>query len=261
LVVQQPATSPRPVMAAAGFSLPAAPLFQQPAPPAPAPPLVMAAAGFAPPPPPPVLLQHHSAVPSALLGIPPGAPKVPMLLLDTTGSMAFPIAPGSPLPRAALARAALERLVAAVEARQGYNAPGLRAMAFANGAVLDMGYLRTPGFAQTWAALVWAGGTFVAPAIAAVHAAFAAEAPGGTTLALLLLTDGAPADLAALEAALARPAACRVLVGLLGYGEEHDLACDAYVKLASRYPLLKLVTFLGEESPDAIAATLARLLL
>jgi hypothetical protein len=50
-------------------------------------------------------------------------------------------------------------------------------------------------------------------------------------------------------------------VALVGFGAEHDAAYRQFAALAGRNPRVRLVSFCGEASPQAIADTLARLLL
>ena len=205
---------------------------------------------------------HHSSVPSSVMGIYPGTPTVPILLLDTTGSMNFPSSARTPTPRRELVRDALGALVASVERRQGQAAVGLRTVAFSGGAALDLGYLSSPDFAQQWQRLSWQGGTYITPAWQLAYGTFAAEAgASGAVLLALLLTDGEAADLPALEAALQQDPRVFVLVALVGFGEDHDASFVSFQGLASRNQRVKLVSFTGEQNARAIGDTLSRIVL
>jgi hypothetical protein len=193
-----------------------------------------------------VQVPHHSTARAGLLGIHPAAPKVLMLLLDTTGSMNFPaaeprIAVPPPPPRRDVLRDALACFVQAVERRQGASGVGLRSLTFGGGAAYDLGYLSTHDMAQQWGRITWEGGTYLAPAWQLVANTFAAEVgtASGAALATLLLTDGEAADLPAFEAALRPEAHAFVLVALIGFGEEHDKAYKSFTGLAARNPRVK----------------------
>jgi len=205
---------------------------------------------------------HHSSVPSSVMGIYPGTPTVPILLLDTTGSMNFPSSARAPTPRRELVRDALGALVASVERRQGQAAVGLRTVAFSGGAALDLGYLSSPDFAQQWQRLSWQGGTYITPAWQVAYGTFAAEAgASGAVLLALLLTDGEAADLQALEAALLQDPRVFVLVALVGFGADHDASFVSFQGLAARNQRVKLVSFTGEQNARAIGDTLSRIVL
>jgi hypothetical protein len=161
----------------------------------------LAAAGYAPA----LQAPHHASLPPGAFGLRPDALKVPMLLLDTTGSMAFAAAQRSPAPRHELVRQSLAAFVRHLEMRQGAGGCGLRTVTFGGGGAGDLGYLASPDLAQQWQRISWEGGTYLAPGWQLVQRIFAQEAAAsGALLTALLLTDGEAADMPAFEAMLAR---------------------------------------------------------
>src|SRR5947209_9401111 len=102
----------------------------------------------------------------------PGVEKEPMLLLDTTGSMSYPVAEGSTVERRQLIGEALGRIVevlgaedsqAAAEQAAGEDAGGLMTVTFAGGSAATIGDLSPDNWRQKWSQIRWGGGTRVMP--------------------------------------------------------------------------------------------------
>jgi hypothetical protein len=89
----------------------------------------------------------------------PGVEKEPMLLLDTTGSMSYPVAEGSTVERRQLIGEALGRIVevlaaedsqAAKEQAAGEEAGGLMTITFAGGSATNIEDLSPDNWRQKW---------------------------------------------------------------------------------------------------------------
>lgn len=102
----------------------------------------------------------------------PGVENEPMLLLDITGSMSYPVAEGSPVQRRAVVGEAIGRIVeqlaaqdaqAAREQAEGKDAGGLMTVTFAGGSAECIDDLSPANWRQKWAALPWGGGTWIMP--------------------------------------------------------------------------------------------------
>src|SRR5579864_5713308 len=103
----------------------------------------------------------------------PGVEKEPMLLLDTTGSMSYPVADGSTIQRRQVIGEAIGRIVEVLAAEDSQAAKeqaagetdkgGLLTVTFAGGSAEELGDLNPDNLHHKWDSIRWGGGTVVMP--------------------------------------------------------------------------------------------------
>ncbi len=204
-----------------------------------------------------------------------GVEREPMFLIDTTGSMTFPISDGSTTDRRSLMGEAMGRLVeklegqdsqAAAEHEAGEDAGGVMTITFAGGTAKCLDDLSSANWRAKWGAIQWGGGTVIMPGWNLLSETFLeefGERPKLDRPAILALvfTDGEADDTDEFAATLAASGAgTYVVIALMGFGQEHDRALAAYQKVAETNKRVRVVTFTGETSPDVIADGLLSLL-
>lgn len=205
--------------------------------------------------------------------VPAGIEKEPILLLDTSGSMSYPVADGSNIERREVLGEAMGILVTALgaqdsqaeaEAAAGEDAGGLMVVRFSSDAeVLDD--FSAANWKRKWDAIQWGGGTQIMGGWSLVIDNYMEEfgkEPKETRPALLVLvvTDGEAADIGEFEAECAKAAGgTYICVAILGYGQEHDNTLTDYQKIASVNQHVRVVTFGSETDPNVIAQGLISL--
>jgi len=205
--------------------------------------------------------------------IPAGVEKEPMLLLDTTGSMSYPISATSTIQRKDLVGEAMGALVGALEtfdsqaleeAAKGEEG-GLMTITFAGGTAECIDDLSTANWRDKWAKIQWGGGTAIMPGWNLLEETYAEEFGERPNLdrpniLALVVTDGELTDADQFEATLkATSSRTYVVIALVGYGEEHDRALASYKKIAETNTRLRVVSFDSETDPMQIAADLLEL--
>jgi hypothetical protein len=205
----------------------------------------------------------------------PGVENEPMLLLDTTGSMSYPVAEGSTVQRREVIGEAIGRIVeqlaaqdsqAAKEQAEGKDAGGLMTVTFAGGSAQCIDDLSPANWRQKWGAIQWGGGTQIMPGwslLVDTYMGEFGEAPklDRPHLLGLIITDGEAADTAEFAQTLAQTkGGTYVCVAILGFGPEHDQALAAYRQIAAANDHVRVVTFGSETDPTAIASGLLLLL-
>jgi len=205
----------------------------------------------------------------------PGVENEPMLLLDITGSMSYPVAEGSSVQRRAVIGEAIGRIVeqlaakdaqAAREQAEGKDAGGLMTVTFAGGSAECVDDLSPANWRQKWAALPWGGGTWIMPGwnlLVDTYMAEFGEVPklDRPHLLALIITDGEAQDTAEFAQTLAQAkGGTYVCVAILGFGSEHDQALTAYRQIATANDHVRVVTFGSETDPTTIADGLLSLL-
>jgi uncharacterized protein YegL len=203
-----------------------------------------------------------------------GVEKEPMLLLDTTGSMSYPIAEGSAITRKDLVGEALGALVGALEAfdsqaldeaAAGEDAGGVMTITFAGGFATNIGDLARRNWREKWDKIQWGGGTAIMPGWALLEETYADEFGDRPNLDRpnilgIVVTDGELTDAAQFEATLrATSSRTFVVIALVGYGTEHDDALRSYQKIAETNKRIRVVSFDSETDPLQIAADLLEL--
>jgi hypothetical protein len=198
----------------------------------------------------------------------PGVEKEPMLLLDTTGSMSYPVAEGSSIQRRQVIGEAIGRIVevlgaqdsqAAKEQAAGEDAGGLMTVTFAGGTAEVIDDLSPDNWRQKWGQIRWGGGTQIMPGWDALVEQYMEEFGDVPKLdrphlLALIITDGEAADTDQFAQTLAQAkGGVYVCVAILGYGQEHDRALQVYKQIEAQNDHVRVVTFGSETNPDTIA--------
>jgi hypothetical protein len=205
----------------------------------------------------------------------PGVENEPMLLLDITGSMSYPVAAGSTVQRREVIGEAIGRIVeqlaaqdsqAAKEQAEGKDAGGLMTVTFAGGSATCIDDLSPANWRQKWGALPWGGGTWIMPGWNLLVDTYMEEFGEVSKLDRphllgLIITDGEAQDTAEFAQMLAQAkGGTYVCVAILGFGPEHDQALAAYRQIAAANDHVRVVTFGSETDPTTIADGLLSLL-
>jgi hypothetical protein len=197
-----------------------------------------------------------------------------MLLLDTTGSMSWPAADGSNISRISVLQEALPIIIEKIyglddEAAQesataGKPMGGVMTYTFAGGQGAEIkvpndedGDLRPDNFAAAWGAIQWGGGTQIMPGWRALTDGYVEEFqddPERPLMLAVVITDGTADDTAEFEEALKNAkGGTRVVLAIMGFGDEHDRALAEYQGIAATNDHVRVVTFGGETDPKTIA--------
>jgi len=204
-----------------------------------------------------------------------GVEREPIALIDTSGSMDWPVADGSTIKRRTVVGEAMGILVAHLEGQDsqaateqaggGHELGGLLTYGFADG-VTEIGDLNSENWRNKWGGVQWGGTTSIMPAWEAAQAAYLEEFEDVPTidrpaLLTLVITDGEASDAAEFARVLEGARAGRVFcVAIVGYGPEHDSTLYAYKAIeAANGKRVRVVTFGGETDPKAIADALISL--
>jgi hypothetical protein len=205
----------------------------------------------------------------------PGVENEPMLLLDTTGSMSYPVAENSTVQRREVIGEAIGRIVeklaaedsqAAKEKEAGEDAGGLMTVTFAGGSAECIDDLSPDNWRQKWAAIQWGGGTKIMPGWSLLVDTYMEEfgdvpKQDRPHLLALIVTDGEADDTDRFAQTLAQTrGGTYVCIAILGFGIEHDRALNAYRQIAASNDHVRVVTFGSETDPSTIADGLLSLL-
>ncbi len=198
----------------------------------------------------------------------PGVEKEPMLLLDTTGSMSYPVSEGSKIERRQLIGEAIGRIVEVLGAQDsqavreqagGEDAGGLMTVTFAGGAATCIEDLSTDNWRQKWSAIRWGGGTVIMPGWETLVEQYMEEfgdvpKQDRPHLLALVITDGEADDTDQFAQTLAQAkGGVYVCIAILGYGQEHDRALQVYKQIEAQNNHVRVVSFGSETNPDTVA--------
>jgi hypothetical protein len=198
----------------------------------------------------------------------PGVEKEPMLLLDTTGSMSYPVADGSKFERRQVIGEAIGRIVevlagedsqAAKEQAAGEDAGGLMTVTFAGGSATCIDDLSPDNWRQKFDAIQWGGGTLIMPGWEQLVETYMEEFGDVPKLdrphlLALVITDGEADDTDQFAQTLAQAkGGVYVCIAILGYGQEHDRALQVYKQIEAQNDHVRVVTFGSESDPNVIA--------
>lgn len=199
----------------------------------------------------------------------PGVEKEPMLLLDTTGSMSYPVAEGSKIERRQVIGEAIGRIVEVLGAEDSQadkeheagdeDKGGLMTVTFAGGTAECIDDLNSDNVHEKWGNIRWGGGTLIMPGwdlLVETYMEEFGEVPkfDRPHLLGLVVTDGEAEDTAQFAQTLAQAkGGVYVCVAILGYGSEHDKALQAYKQIEAQNDHVRVVTFGSETDPEAIA--------
>lgn len=206
----------------------------------------------------------------------PGVAKEPVALIDTSGSMSWPVADGSTVRRMDIVGEAMGILVKHLEAEDSQAAAeqadgddekgGLLVHLFADHAT-ELGDLNSSNWRQKWEGIRWGGGTRIMAAWEAAQDDYLEEfgdtpALDRPVLLTLVITDGEAQDAAAFTQVLREANAQRKFcVAVLGFGPDHDATLAAYKAVErDNGKHVRVVTFGGETDPAALADGLITLI-
>lgn len=202
--------------------------------------------------------------------VPAWREKEVVCLLDTSGSMEWEAADGSPVTRHALVGEALPLFVTALEgedsAAAGEQAGGSDEMGgllihgFSN-VHTELGDFNSSNFARRWAAIRWGGGTAIMPAWKAALADFNEEFGDNAeppALLTLVITDGEAKDAAEFAKVLEDKHAGRYFaIAVVGHGADHDATLRSYTGAAKANPKhVSVMSFEAVTNPKDLATDL-----
>ncbi len=193
--------------------------------------------------------------------VPAGQKKEVIVLCDTSGSMEWEAAEGSPVSRWSIITEAMPLFVSALEAQDTEAAAeqaggsdekgGLLIHGFSN-LHTELGDFNSSNFARKWPAIKVGGGTTIMPAWRAAQEDYMSEfgdrdAMDRPALLTLVITDGEATDADQFAHVLASAGTGRYFaVAIVGHGTEHDRTLLAYQGAATSNP--KHVTVLSFDS-------------
>jgi len=212
---------------------------------------------------------HHS--PTLDEEPPANAEKEPMLLLDTTGSMAMAVSPTDSTPRKDVIREAIGIIVKKLgeqdsQAEHEEGGGGLRTVTFADGHAKDIDDLNPKNLKEKWDKIKWVGGTHIMPGWKAMHKAYMEEfgsrpVKDRPIMMALVITDGEAVDGAILaEDIKTIKGYVFVTFAILGYGADHDACLASYKKIEAENSHVKVLTFESETNPEVIASALLKMI-
>ena len=205
-----------------------------------------------------------------------GVEKEPVALIDTSGSMSWPVADGSDVRRMDVVGEAMGLLVKNLEDQDSQAAAeqaagddehgGLLVHLFSDHAT-ELGDLNSANWRQKWDSIRWGGGTRIMSAWEAAQDDYLEEfgdvpALDRPALLTLVITDGEAQDGAEFAQVLEQAGAQRKFcVAVLGFGPDHDRTLAAYKAVEARNGKhVRVVTFGGETDPASIAGDLITLI-
>jgi ABC-type sugar transport system substrate-binding protein len=206
----------------------------------------------------------------------PGVEKEPVALIDTSGSMSWPVADGSTVRRMDVVGEAMGILVKSLEDEDSQAAAeqaggddekgGLLVHLFSDHAT-ELGDLNSANWREKWGSIHWGGGTRIMSAWKAAEDDYLEEfgdtpALDRPVLLTLVVTDGEAQDGDEFTKVLQQAGPSRKFcVAVVGFGPDHDATLAAYKAVeAQNGKHVRVVTFGGETDPAAIAADLITLL-
>lgn len=193
--------------------------------------------------------------------VPQGQNKEVICLLDTSSSMEWEAADGSPVTRWALVSEALPQFVAALENEDSEAAAEQASGSDEKGGLLihgfsnlhtELGDFNSSNIVRKMAAVRVGGGTTIMPAWRAAQEDYMEEfgdrdAMDRPALLCLVITDGEATDAAEFGKVLETAGAGRYFaVAIVGHGDDHDRTLASYQHAAQSNP--KHVTVLSFDS-------------
>ncbi len=181
-----------------------------------------------------------------------------MLLLDVTASMNAPMNQRNSQPRLTVVKETVKLLV-----NQMGNT-GLPTVTFAGGLSHNLGVVTPNSFDHVWKSINFEGNTRIMPGWSLVQSSFndkyKAVAPENRpALLALVITDGDALDIAEFERTLKSDQNSYVVVALVGFGEEHDLALRNFSEIARTNERLKVIPMNAAADAPIMAGTLMQM--
>ena len=201
----------------------------------------------------------------------------PMLLLDTSGSMDWPAAEGSPVKRRQVIGEAITLLVghlagkdsqAAAEHAAGADEVeigGVMTVGFADGPT-EYDDLNPANVSAKWAGIRWGGQTHIVPGwhkLVDIYTEEFGDRPKQDRphLLALIITDGEAQDGAEFAKILAQQSAgTYVVVAVVGFGADHDRTMEQYKAIEASNSHVRVVTFGSSTDPKEISSALLSLI-
>jgi uncharacterized protein YegL len=201
----------------------------------------------------------------------------PMLLLDTSGSMADLAAPGGGPRKLDVVQEAIGRIVAVLEVEDSQaeheraegadeaEIGGLYTIGFADHAT-DYEDINSANLRQKWAAIRWGGSTHICAGWEALVTQYSEEfgdmpSQDRPKLLALIITDGEAQDGDAFADILAKQGnATYVAVAIIGHGADHDRTLEQYNKIAAENSHIRVLSFDSVTSGETIAASVLALI-
>lgn len=207
--------------------------------------------------------------------VPKGQKKEVIVLLDTSGSMEWEAADGSPVTRWQVVSEAMPLFVAALEAQDSEaqaeqaggsdEKGGLLIHGFSN-LHTELGDFNSSNFTRKWAGITVGGGTTIMPAWRAAQEDYMEEfgdldAFDRPALLTLVITDGEATDAAEFGAVLEKAkTGTYFAVAIVGHGDEHDKTLASYSSAAKANPKhVTVVSFDSVTNPRDLATDLITL--
>ncbi|HXP18099.1 MAG TPA: vWA domain-containing protein [Streptosporangiaceae bacterium] len=199
--------------------------------------------------------------------VPKWRDKEVVCLLDTSGSMEWEAADGSPITRKDVVGEALPLFVKALEnedsqagkeqASGSDELGGLLIHGFSN-LHTELGDFNSSNFQRRWDAIQWGGGTTIVPAWKAALADFNSEFGDEVeppVLLTLIVTDGEATDAEAFRQILETVNPDRYFaVAIVGHGDEHDKTLASYKSATEKNPKhLVVMAFDSVTNPKELA--------
>ena len=206
----------------------------------------------------------------------PGVEKEPIAIIDTSGSMSWPVAEGSGTRRMDVVGEAMGLLVkhlegedsqAAAEQADGSDEKGGLLVHLFSDHATELGDLNSSNWRAKWDSIRWGGGTRIMSAWEAAQNDYLEEfgevpALDRPVLLTLVITDGEAQDGAEFARVLEQANAQRKFcVAVVGFGADHDATLASYRAVEAKNSRhVRVVTFGGETDPSAIAEDLIQLI-
>ena len=204
--------------------------------------------------------------------VPKGQKREVIVLLDTSGSMEWEAADGSPVTRWQIISEAMPLFVAALEAEDSAAAAeqaggsdemgGLLIHGFSN-LHTELGDFNSSNFSRKWPAIQVGGGTTIMPAWRAAQEDYMEEfgdldAFDRPALLTLVITDGEATDAAEFGEVLKNAKTGRYFaVAIVGHGDDHDRTLRSYQGAAQANPKhVTVVSFDSVTTPRELAQDL-----
>lgn len=204
--------------------------------------------------------------------VPQGQAKEVIVLLDTSGSMEWEAAEGSPVTRWSVVSEAMPLFVSALEGQDSEAAAEQAGGSDAKGGLLihgfsnlhtELGDFNSSNFAGKWAAIQVGGGTAIMGAWRAAQQDYMDEfgdrdAMDRPALLTLVITDGEAADAAEFEKVLESAGTGRYFaVAIVGHGADHDKTLASYQGAATKNPKhVAVMSFDSVTDPKVLAGDL-----
>jgi len=197
--------------------------------------------------------------------------RKPMLLLDVTASMNYPTSEKDETPRRETIHKSIAHIVTSLsenasQSEEKKGRGGLRTITFAGGVAQDIGDLTPQNLKHKWEKIEWGGGTRIVPGWMLLHDVFMDDfgdlkASRRPLVIALVITDGEAEDTERFAKDLQRVHGyVFVVVAIIGFGKEHDMAFEAYKTIEAANDHVKVITLASETTPQEIATTLLKMI-